>query len=68
MTKDFNNIKIDLTKENEEITSKFDIKGLPVVVFMGPDGKEFRDLRVTGFLEPEEFSKKIEALEKNLTK
>ncbi len=68
MTKDFNNIKIDLTKENEEITSKFDIKGLPVVVFMGPDGKEFRDLRVTGFLEPEEFSKRIEALEKNLTK
>ena len=68
MTKDFNNIKIDLTKENEEITSKFDIKGLPVVVFMGPDGKELRDLRVTGFLEPEEFSKRIEALEKNLNK
>lgn len=67
MTKDYNNIKIDLTKENQDITSKFGIKGLPVVVFMGPDGKEYRDLRVTGFLEPEEFTKRIESLEKNIS-
>lgn len=67
MTKSFNNIKIDLTKENEAITSGFDIKGLPVVVFMGPDGKEFKELRVTGFLEPEEFKKRIESLEKNIS-
>lgn len=66
LTRSYNNIKIDLTQENEAITSRFDIKGLPVVVFMGPDGKEFRDLRVTGFLEPEEFIKRIEAMEKNL--
>ncbi len=67
MTKSFNNIKIDLTKENEAITSSFGIKGLPVVVFMGPDGKEYEDLRVTGFLEPEEFRKRIESLEKNIS-
>ena len=67
MTKSFNNIKIDLTKENEAITSSFGIKGLPVVVFMGPDGKEYKDLRVTGFLEPEEFRKRIESLEKNIS-
>jgi len=67
MTKSFNNIKIDLTKENEAITSGFEIKGLPVVVFMGPDGKEYKELRVTGFLEPEEFKKRIESLEKNIS-
>lgn len=64
MTKDFNRIKIDLTKENDEITSRFGIKGLPVVVFMGPDGKEFNELRITGFVEPEEFNKRVESLQK----
>ena len=63
-TRDFNKIKVDLTKENEAITSKFGIKGLPVVVFMGPDGKEFKELRITGFVEPEEFNKRVESLQK----
>lgn len=65
LSKSFNNIKIDLTQENSAITDRFDIKGLPVVIFMDSQGNELRDLRVTGFLEPEEFKKKLEsALEK----
>jgi thioredoxin:protein disulfide reductase len=61
LSKSFNNIKIDLTQENSAITERFDIKGLPVVIFMDSEGNELRDLRVTGFLEPEEFKKKLEA-------
>ena len=62
LSKSINNIKIDLTKENKEITDKFDIKGLPIVIFMNSKGEEIKELRVTGFLNPEDFSKKVEIL------
>lgn len=62
LSKSFNNIKIDLTQENDAISDKFDIKGLPVVIFMDSKGNEIRDLRVTGFLEPKEFKKKLESV------
>ncbi len=62
MSNKFNNIKVDLTKENSAITDKFDIKGLPVVIFMNSDGKEIKELRVTGFLKPEEFMKKLNSI------
>ncbi|HEX2787739.1 MAG TPA: protein-disulfide reductase DsbD [Ignavibacteria bacterium] len=66
LSNSFNNIKIDLTTENPEITEKFGIKGLPVVIFMNSKGEELRDLRITGFLKPEEFIKKMNsALERN---
>ena len=68
LSESFNNIKIDLTQENEAITDRFDIKGLPVVVFLSPDGKEFKDLRVTGFLNPEEFKEKINSLQNYISK
>jgi thiol:disulfide interchange protein DsbD len=60
LSKKFNNIKVDLTKENKEITDKYNILGLPVVAFIGKNGKEFDQLRVTGFLKPDEFSKLME--------
>ena len=44
LSKSFNTIKVDLTKENEGITNKFNIKGLPVVVFLNPNGEEYKDL------------------------
>jgi len=62
LSKNFNNIKVDLTKENTEISDKFDIKGLPVVIFMNADGEEIKELRVTGFENPEEFKKKINSI------
>jgi len=62
----FNTIKVDLTKKNSEITEKFNIKGLPVVSFINSKGEEIKELRVTGFLKPEEFIKKMKiALEKS---
>lgn len=63
LSKELNNIKVDLTKENENITDKFDIKGLPVVIFMNSKGEEIKDLRVTGFLKPDEFKKRINSLQ-----
>ncbi|HMR39783.1 MAG TPA: protein-disulfide reductase DsbD [Ignavibacteria bacterium] len=62
LSNSFNNIKVDLTKENSSITDKFDIKGLPVVVFLNSNGEEVKELRVTGFLKPEEFKKKLNSI------
>jgi len=59
LSKSFNTIKIDLTKENKAISDKYNIKGLPVVLFMNEKGEEIKELRVTGFLKPEEFIKKM---------
>lgn len=59
LSKSFNNIKIDLTKENKAISDKYNIKGLPVVIFMNAKGEEIKELRVTGFLKPEDFIKKM---------
>lgn len=67
LSKSLNTIKVDLTKENQSITDKFNIKGLPVVVFMNPKGEELKELRVTGFLKPEEFKKKINSLQNYTT-
>lgn len=60
LSKKFNNIKVDLTKENQAITDKFKILGLPVVAFIDKNGKEIADLRITGFLKPDEFLKTME--------
>lgn len=59
LAKSFTTIKIDLTKENKAISDKYNIKGLPVVIFMNAKGEEIKELRVTGFLKPEEFIKKM---------
>lgn len=63
LSQSLNTIKIDLTKENESITNKYNIKGLPVVIFMNSKGEEYEELRVTGFLKPEDFKKKINSLQ-----
>jgi thioredoxin:protein disulfide reductase len=62
LSKSLNNIKIDLTKENKSISDKYGVKGLPVVLFINSNGEEIRELRVTGFLKPQDFSKKINKL------
>ena len=62
LSKKLNVIKIDLTKENNDINNKYSIKGLPVVMFINRNGEELKELRITGFMEPKEFSKKINNL------
>jgi thiol:disulfide interchange protein DsbD len=60
LSKKFNNIKVDLTKGDKDIEGKFKIQGLPVVSFIDKNGKEMEDLRITGFLKPDEFVKVME--------
>jgi thiol:disulfide interchange protein DsbD len=62
LSKSFNNIKVDLTNSIPGMEEKFGIKGLPVVIFMKPNGEEIKELRVTGFLQPAEFEKRMKIL------
>ncbi len=52
-------LKVDLTKGNspqaKELKKKYNIRGVPTLVFLTPDGQELNDLRVVGFMEKEEF-------------
>jgi thioredoxin:protein disulfide reductase len=59
--KNFTAIKVDMTRDDDPavvaIGNQYGVKGLPTVIFLGPDGAERRELRQTGFVPPAEFLK-----------
>lgn len=61
-TSSYKAFKADLTKSNssevEALRKEFKIVGVPTVLLIGSDGNEVE--RITGFLPPEEFLKKLE--------
>jgi thiol:disulfide interchange protein DsbD len=56
---DFKSFKVDFTRsnseENEIIREKFDIRGVPTLIFFDTNGSEVR--RLTGFVDADEFLK-----------
>ncbi len=58
-------VKVDLTNDKssfvQKIKKKYNIKGVPTVVFLGKDGKEIKRLRLIGFVGPEDFIKRLDA-------
>jgi len=52
-------IKVDLTRsgdrEYDRLLRKFDVKGVPTVVFLDRNGTERRDLRLVDYLPPDQF-------------
>lgn len=67
-TEKFARLKVDLTRydspEAEALRERFDVAGVPTLVFLGEDGKEISDSRVVGFMEPDPFLKHVRALRK----
>ena len=57
--KDFVMVKVDLTRAenalNEILLKRYNVKGVPMVVFIGPDGRERNDLRLVDFLPADQF-------------
>jgi thiol:disulfide interchange protein DsbD len=55
----FTMIKVDLTKEaNPEVIQllkKYDVKGVPTVIFLDPDGNEIKELEVVDYIPGSEF-------------
>lgn len=59
----------DLTKyaspEVQSIREQYAIKGLPTIVFLDAAGKEIGDLRVIGFVDGNEFARRMDAARRN---
>ncbi len=62
-TKDFVRLKVDLTHfdspESEALRKKFNISGVPTIVFIDKSGREVPSSRVVGYLPPKEFLEKV---------
>ncbi|MCC6443948.1 MAG: protein-disulfide reductase DsbD [Armatimonadetes bacterium] len=58
-------LRADLTKtgstEVEALRKKYDVKGLPTIIFMDASGRELKEQRVTGFVPPEDFLKRMKS-------
>jgi thiol:disulfide interchange protein DsbD len=66
LSRDVVMMKADITRgdspEAKELIKRYDVKGVPTIVFIGPDGQERRDLRVVQFESAEEIRSRIEKL------
>ncbi len=63
MAEHFVMIKIDATESSsvtDNLFEKYEISGLPVVVFLRPDGSEMKELRVIGFTDANDFMHRME--------
>jgi thiol:disulfide interchange protein DsbD len=65
-TEDFVKLKVDLTHYNspeaEALRQRFNIAGVPTVIFLGPDGDETPGARVVGYLPPDKFIERVRPL------
>jgi thiol:disulfide interchange protein DsbD len=52
----------DVSSDDERLLERHNVFGVPTVLLFDPDGRERTDLRVTGFLEPREFLKRLEKI------
>ena len=63
LSSEFRLVKFDATEENQavkEVLSKYGIKGLPTVIFIGRDGQVIKNLTFTQFLTIEELKPKMQ--------
>jgi thiol:disulfide interchange protein DsbD len=65
-SKDIKKIKVDLTHfdspESEALRKKFNISGVPTVIFIRADGTEANDSRIVGFVDSKEFLIKLKQM------
>ena len=64
-TEDFVRIKVDLTRydspESEALRERFDVVGVPTLVFLDRNGEEIHELRIVGFIGPDPFLEYVRA-------
>jgi len=65
-TREFRRFKVDMTNYESEasqnLRERFNVAGVPTIVFIGPDGEEISDARVVGFLNAESFMERVNML------
>jgi thiol:disulfide interchange protein DsbD len=61
LSQQFTTLKVDLTHfdspEAEALRERFDIDGVPTIVFLGQDGGEVAGTRVVGFVDADDFAR-----------
>ena len=61
-------VKVDVTKGgnsfHERLFQAYGVKGVPTIVFLDPNGKERRDLRLVDYLPPDQFLGRMAELKK----
>lgn len=66
LSKNFVMLKADLTRGNspeaKSLLKQYDIKGVPTIVFIGPDGRERKDLRMVQFEPADKVLARLEKL------
>lgn len=66
VTQDFVKLKVDLTHfdspETKKLRQKFNISGVPTIIFLAPDGGEVQGTRVVGYLPPDRFIEQMQPL------
>ncbi len=65
-TLDFKRFKVDMTQyeteASRELRDRFEVAGVPTIVFIGPGGEEITDARVVGFLRADRFLERVNLL------
>ncbi len=59
----FRKVKVDTTsveaKEIEDVVRRFGVYGVPTIIFLDERGQEIDDIRMTGYVPPEEFVQQL---------
>jgi thiol:disulfide interchange protein DsbD len=58
-------LRVDLTRPGDyenAIKKRFNIRGVPTIIFIGGSGEEIGELRITGFVMPEELVSRLERI------
>lgn len=65
-TQNFRRFKVDMTnyesEDSQNLRERFEVAGVPTIVFIGPDGEEIEDARVVGFLRADRFMERVNML------
>lgn len=59
LSQKFVRLKKDLTKFEDDVRQRFNIKGVPTIVFLGVDGKELQNLRLVEFEDAAQFAERM---------
>lgn len=64
----FRRIKVDLTKEDDELSAnaidEYEVQGVPTILFLDPQGKEITKMRTAGYISADELLLLLEAYHK----
>jgi len=58
--------RLDFTNPNDELSEKYNIAGLPCILFLRTDGSEIENSRITGFLSADDFLQHLAQIKNSL--